>query len=85
MSPSTPLTPDKGVTGGWLFTGQQDAGHTTRNRQAYRSVYDVPTAILAGGIGFGPKTDLAFSSSPKRQMVFGQKSVLLATIAVGTP
>jgi len=40
--------------------------HSTQNRQAHLSVYDAPTAILAGSIDFGTKTDLAFSS-PNRQ------------------
>ena len=53
---------------GWLFTGQQDAGHATRNQQAQLSVYGIPTAILAGSIGSDLKPDLAFSSSPKRQI-----------------
>ena len=43
----------------------------TPNRQAHLSIYGVPMAILARDNGFGPKTYLAFSSSPKRHMAFG--------------
>ena len=50
------VTPSKGFTGDWFFTGQQDAGHTTRDRQVHISVYGAPTAVLARSTGFGPKT-----------------------------
>ena len=54
------------------LAGDRKIAHTTQvhrhtpNQQAQLSVYGVPTAILARSIGFGPKTGLAFSSSPSQ-------------------